>query len=236
MDITDAGTGRSRLVEQEPLIIHAIDGRRITFHVAAITEQPNFIGSAIQTVFGQVTFEVFRKLATAASEDNSLYTIDSASMADASFDPEDILTQPYSGSWGASAPWSSFSTKAGFTCAFPVTLAPIEDDACGVIGRRLTAASATCTAQPTNADEAALLDALKLQGTGAGRGRRLTGDHLNITGTGVYVRLYAATVRSAPQVFGTAADRAGDVQWQASRTFTAGVPNNLFYVGTGAPA
>lgn len=236
IDITDAGTGRSSVVEQEPLEIHTLEGKQITFHVAAVVQMPDFIGSAVQTAIGSVGFEIFRKNGVPASTADSRYTIGESALADTQFDPAAIITQPYSGSWGAVAPWDDFSTKNGFTASFPMELEPIQDDACGVIGRKIRSVRAEVRAQPTNVDEAAMLTARKLQGAGAGRGRRIAGDDLNITGTGVYVRIYGAALRSAPQIFSSRNERAGELVWGSSRTFTAGVPGPVFYIGTGAPA
>lgn len=236
--ITDNASGEFTVIEQEPLVIHTLTGRKLTFFVAAVTQMPDFIGSATQTAIGAVTFEAFRKNGVAASDPAARYAIEDEplDLSEEGFDPADIVTQPYTGAWGNDAPWDEFSTKTGFLCTFPMTLTPIEDDACGVIGRRLTSVSAEVRAQPTNANETALLAALKLQGTGAGRGRRISGNDLIITGTGVYVRVYGAALRSAPQIFSSQQDRAGELVWASSRTFTNGAPGPVFYVGTEAPS
>lgn len=230
------GSGATRVIEQEPLLIQTVDGTLITFHVAAVTQMPDFLGGATQTPLGAVTFEIFRKNGIAASTADSRYAITSSVFAgDPAFDPSQIVTQPYTASWG-SAPWDSFSSKNGFRVSFPTTLSPIEDDACGIIGRRLSSVRAEVRGQPTNVDEAAALTALKLQGAGAGRGRRLTGTDLNLVGTGIYVRVYGAILTGAPQTFSSQLDRAGEFSWTNTRTFTGGVPGPVFYVGATAPA
>lgn len=236
VDITAAGTLPIRVVEQEPLVIHTLDGKVITFHVAAVTQQPDIAAATTETLIGQVTFECFRKAGEEATTDNSFWTITSAALSDTTFDPASIITQAYSGAWGGAVPWDDFSSKNGFRFSFPVNLAAIEDDACGVVGRRYVSGQATCTAQPTNVDESALLTKLGLQAAGAGRGRRLVGDNLNVSAAGVYIRLYGATLRSGPQQFSSQNDRIGDLNWAAARVFTAGVPSDLFYLGTAAPA
>lgn len=236
IDITAAGSGTTRIVEQEPLVITTLEGKRITFHVAAVTQQPSIAAASLETLIGSVTFECFRKAGIAPSTADSLYSTADADVADTAFDPSAIITQAYTGAWGAVAPWDSISSRNGFRFDFPVTLAAIEDDAGGIIGRRYVSGGATCTAQPLNIDEATLLAKLTLQGAGAGRGRRLVGDSLNIVGTGVYIRLYGATLRNAPQVFGQGVDRIGDLQWAAARVVTAGVAGPFFYLGTAAPA
>jgi hypothetical protein len=236
VDITGAGTGDTQVVEQEPLTIHTLAGKKITFFVAAVTQQPDFLGSAVQSPIGAVQFEIFRKNGTAASVADSRYTVATEAFAfDSTFDPAQIITQPYEAAWGSS-PWDAFSSKNGFRVSFPISLSAIEDDACGVIGRRLSGVAAEVRGQPTNISEADALTALKLQGTGAGRGRRMVGSNLNLVGTGVYVRVYGATLVGAPMGFGSAIDRAGEFTWRSARTFAAGLPGPVFHVGTEAPA
>ncbi len=234
VNLADDGEGESKVIEQEPLIIHTLSGRKITFFVAAVTQMPDFLGSAVQTPIGPVQFEIFRKNGVEASEDESRYMIEDEplDLAAAGFDPADILTQPYLAGWGNASPWDEFSSKNGFKVSFPITLTPIEDDACGVIGRRLQSVRAEVRAQPTNANEAALLAALGLQGAGAGRGRRIRGDDLIVQGEGVYVRVYGAALKTAPQVFSSGQDRAGELLWVSSRSFTAGAPGPVFSVAT----
>lgn len=233
---TALGTGATRVIEQEPLFIQTVDGTLITFHVAAVTQMPDFLGGATQTPLGAVTFEIFRKNGVAASTADSRYLVaSSVFVGDPTFDPAQIVTQPYEASWGA-APWNAFSSKNGFRVSFPTSLSPIEDDACGIIGRRLSSVRAEVRGQPTNVDEAAALAALKLQGAGAGRGRRLTGTDLNLIGAGVYVRVYGAVLTGAPQAFSSQLDRAGEFSWSNTRTFAGGVPGPVFYVGATAPA
>lgn len=235
IDITAIGTGETRVIEQEPLIIQTLTGEVITFHVAAVSAMPDLNLASTQTLLGSVTFEVFRKNGTPASTADSRYTISSAAYADTTFDPVNIVTQPYTAAWGAVAPWDSFSSKNGFRVSFPMNLVPIEDDACGIIGRRLTGVRAEVRGQPTNVNESAALSKLLLQGAGAGRGRRLIGDDLILTATGVYVAIYGASLIAAPQLFSSQADRAGEFVWSSARKFTAGVPGAVFYVGTAAP-
>lgn len=234
--LTALGTGDTKVIEQEPLIVETLDGKVITFHVAAVTQMPDFLGSAVQTPLGAVTFEIFRKNGVAASTADSRYATSPAAFSyDSSFDPAQIVTQPYEASWGETSPWDAFSSKNGFRVSFPMSLTPIEDDACGIIGRRLSGVTAEVRAQPTSASESDILTALKLQGSGAGRGRRIVGEDLDLTGAGVFVRIYGAALVGAPMGFGSQIDRAGEFTWRNSRTFTTGVPGPVFLVGTAAP-
>lgn len=235
VDITDVGTGTHKVAGQEPLVIHSFDGRKLTFHNAAIVQMPGINGSAVETLLEEVGFECFPKVNTAWSTANSWYTETAAALTDTTFDPAAIITQPYTMAWGSS-PWASFATKAGVKVGFALQLEAVETDADGILTRKLAGLKVTARAQPMGISTAQLLSALAIQGATAVRGRSLSGSDLNISATGVYVRLYGAALKGGPQQFSSKLDRIGELEWVATRTFSAGAPNDLFFVGTAAPA
>lgn len=236
IDLTTAGTGTIKFVVQQALVIIGNDGQRVTFYNAAVTKMPTINGASLKTLWdGGVEFEAFPKNGVPWSTANSFFTIDTAAFADAGFNDSDLITQPYQGSWG-NAPWDTFYTKAGFVISNTLSLEPVEDDASGVLTRRISSLSFTAKAQPLGPDLPALVAALTLQGAGAVRGRSLAGANLNISATGVYMRLYAAALVGGPAQWATKLDRIGELTWQATRTFTGGAPNPLFYIGSVAPS
>lgn len=218
------------------LDIHTFAGKKLTFHNAALTKMPNIKGSAVETLLGEVEFEAFVKNNTAWSAANSRYTIATEALVDASFDPANILTQAYTVGWGAVAPWDAMSTKKGVDVDFSLALEPIETDADGIVSRRLSGLEVSVKCQPMGITEADMLNKLLFQGAGAVRGRSLSGDDLNVSAAGVYVRVYGAALKGGPQSFSSKEDRIGELEWMATRTFVAGAPNPLFFVGTEAPA
>jgi hypothetical protein len=232
IDITSAGTGTISFVEQWPLVIHGNDGQRVTIHNAAVTKMPSLNLKSTETLFGDCEIEGFVKNGVAWSTAASLYSIDTATWSDSGFDAADILTQPYTLTWG-SAPWAGISTKNGVSIDFALDLAAVEDDASGVITRRIQRVGATAKAQPMGPDLAALMTALMLQGSGATRGRSLGGTNLDLAGDGVFVRLYAAALTGGPAQWATASDRIGDLTWTATRL--GGSSSPLFLLATAAP-
>ena len=235
IDITAIGSGDLAFVIQKALVIIGNDGTRITLHNAAVSKMPSLVLSSIATLWGDVEFECFAKNGIAWSTAASLYTIDTATFADSGFDPADILTQPYAFTWGA-APWASVYTKTGIKVDPTLSLEAVEDDASGILTRRISALAFTAKAQPMGPSLSDLMTAIALQGAGATRGRSLAGSDYNIEGTGVYVRLYAAALVGGPALWSSKLDRMGELTWQATRTFTSGVSNPLFYIGAAAPA
>lgn len=235
VNITSTGSGTLTFVIQKALVILGTDGTRVTLHNAALTRMPTLTLRSTETLWGEVEFEAFSKNGVPWTTANSIYTIDTATFSDSGFDPADILTQPYVGEWG-SAPWNAFYTKEGFTVEPALELVAVDDDRSGVLTRQIAGLGVTARGQPHGPGLADLMSALTLQGGGATRGRSLAGSNLNITGTGVYVRLYSAALIGGPAQWSTRLNRLGELTWAANRTFSGGAPQPLLYVGSSAPA
>jgi hypothetical protein len=234
--ITTVGTGTHRVIEQPSLVIHSFDGVKYTFHNAKVAQMPDINAGATVTAIGETTFNLYRKFATDPTDAAAVYTRAIEALADTSFDPADIPTEPFTLEWGAVAPWDEMSTKEGAVISFPMTLRECTDDAGGIISHWIDEVQAQCVAQPNNVDENALLQKKTLQNTGAGRGRRIIGDDLHIYSDSLYLILYGASIISAPANWDSKTDRLGGITWRANRTFAVGVPNPTFYLGDSAPA
>ncbi len=229
------GTGNTSIVVNNPLAIQTVAGRLLTYKNVAIVKMPDIVCSTVQTLTEEVTFEAFLKNGADWSDANSRFTDVANPWPGDSFTPANILTQPVTASWGASAPWSSFNTKAGFRVSFAMSLEPYEVDNVGIISRRLSNLVVTAKATPIGITEAQLAAVLYTQGTNAARGRSLGtyGNDLNLSATGFYFRLFTAAIKGdAPQMFSLRVDRTGELTWVATRTFSGGTPRQLFYVGT----
>jgi hypothetical protein len=233
--ISSVGTGTHRVIEQPSLVIHSFDGVKYTFHNAKVAQMPDINAGATVTAIGETTFNLYRKFATDPTAAAAVYTRAVEALADTSFDPADIPTEPFTLEWGNDAPWSLMSTKEGAVISFPMTLRECTDDAGGIISHWIDEVQAQCVAQPNNVDENALFLKKTLQNTGAGRGRRITGDDLHIYSDSLYLILYGAAITAAPANWDSKTDRLGGITWRANRSFAAGVPNPTFYLGTAAP-
>jgi hypothetical protein len=218
------------------LVIHTIAGVKLTFAAAAITKMPDIILSATKTLIGAVTFTCIGKDNTSWATADSFLKVESSALANpaSTFDPANILTQPYVGAWAS--PFDAFSTMAGFNVSFNLKTNPIENDSDGIVDHRFADLAVEAKCQPIGFTEAQLVTALALQSTGAIRGRsqKSVGTDLVITGTGVSVTLTKASMRSGQLDFGSAAPRLGEVVFSANRNFTSGSADPLFLVGTGA--
>ena len=234
------GSGTNKIVVNNPLTIQTMDssaGQLITLYNAAVTRMPGIIGSATATLLGEVEFEAFLVDGKAPGDAGAYYAIaDSPYLQDTTFDPANLLTQPIALAWGA-APWDVFYTKAGVRVDFALTLENVDIDGLGTVTKRLGGLVVTARGQPVGVTEAQLFTALKLQGAGAGIGRSLGSgaSDLVLTATGFYAKLTAAALKGGPEQFSSRNDRIGELTWTATRTFTGGVPNALFVVGTSVP-
>lgn len=237
VNITGAGTGRIRLIEQETTVVHTFDGEKYTFHNSIVVQSPDMELSAERTVIGEVRIEAFRRFGIASTDAASFYTKTTTGVTDTTFDPADIVTESATFAWGATAPWSDMPTKTGISAKFPLTLDPVGDDASGITSRRLTALACTVSARPLNLEADDIHTALVAQGAGAGRGRRLDSTKaLNAYTASIYLRLYGAMLKPGALNHDTKEERVGELTWTAARVFAAGVASPLYYVGAGAPA
>lgn len=236
VSITDDGSGEMTLVEQWPLTIHSRSGKKLVLHNAAVSQMPSLNFRATEQLFGQISFAAYPKFGETYDEENSIYTLTNEALVEPSFNPASVITQPYTAGWGASAPWDSFTSKEGLQMSFNMSLEAQLTDSAGLITQKLSSLSVEVTGQPIGPAESDLLTKLGLQGSGNFRGKSMAGDDLNISATGVYARLYNAALTGGPQQFSSNQDRIGNLTWQATRSFTASVPDPLFYVGSAAPA
>lgn len=233
--LTDDGTGVHKLIQQEPLVIHTVHGKKITYHNAAVVQLPQLLPGATRTILGEIVFEAFLRNDFDAEDANSIYTEEDAAYTDDEFDPADIITQCYGAEWGA-APFNDFATKEGFTIDIGLTLEPVSTDCGGVLTRRLTGIAVTAKCQPLGVSAEEVRARMKVQGAGAKRGRSLADEDLNITGEGVYIRLYAAALVGGPLRYSSKNDRVGELEWRATRSWSSGVPNPLFFIGDAEPS
>lgn len=233
-----SGSGTSRLVINNPLTIQTFDssnGKLITLFNAAVTKMPDINATAQATLLEELEFEAFLVDGTAPGDANSLYSIaTSPYTGDTNFNPTNILTQPIACSWGAVAPFSNFYTKNGVRISFALSLQPVDIDGYGIVSKRISDLIVTARCQPINMQEADLATALQLQGSGAAIGRSLAanGNNLNLSAAGFYARLFNAGLRGGPEIFARSKERIGEISFVANRSFVAGVPQQLFWVGT----
>ena len=216
------------------LEIFGRDNRKITIPAAAVTKMPSIRLGVSQTIIGDVTFTGVCKNSTDPTTAGAYYTEASVTYpGDTGFAVSDILTKAYTSVWGASAPWSSFLTENGWSIDFNLSLAPQKVDGIGTIDMTFSQLEVTAKCIPVGPTASDILT--KVAGT-AGLGASIaTADPLNISATGVYVRLYRAALAESGLTFGNTAKRIGQTEFIATRSVTTGAADPLFFVGTTSP-
>jgi hypothetical protein len=237
VDITSAGSGVLRVVENTPLIIHGEDGTVLTVLNAMVTSMPNIGWAPTRTMFDEVVFTGLLLNRTTLSDANNIYTVGSAPFSDDSFDPDLILSTAPTCSWGASAPWSEFGPEdviqISFTQQNDEKLAPGS----GLYGFRIGDRSVTVTMVPLEITDADLKAKAQIEGLAHGAPLAF-GDDLDIAGPGdnPFIRIYDPALTDSGGQFGTGDNRIGQLTWTATQTLTAGTRNALAYIGTEPPA
>lgn len=217
-----------------PLTINGRDGRQIVIHAAALTKMPSLNLGVSQTMMGSAMFTGIVKNNTDPTAAAAYYTESAVAYpGDAGFATTDIFTRSYSAAWGAVSPWSAFQAEGGWTVDFDLQLSPQKVDGIGTVDMTFQSLGVTAKCVPVGPSQADLLS--KAAGT-AGLGVSVaTADNLNITATGVYVRLTRAALVETGMTYGNTAKRISESTWIATRGITAGSADPLFHVGIAAP-
>jgi hypothetical protein len=212
IDITDAGSGDFAIIEQEYIQIDAVSAnRRLLFHNGAVSDMPPIIQSAVQTLFGPMSFAIFPKNNRAWSAANNLYTVSKVALTDTASDKTTIPTQEYTGAFGAS-PWDSFKLRGPATTTPKLSTQAISTDGRGNVGLQITGLNVSTKFIPQGLSHQQMLDLLQLQGGTVARGKSQVRDDLVISGTGVYVTVYNGTPKQLPQTFQTTGPLAGELE------------------------
>ncbi len=215
-----------------PLVCSGADGEKHTFRAAYVSKPPDIILSATKTMLGQIEMTGIRGNDMDWEDEDGIYIHASGGeVADATFDPADILVQPYTAAWGAIAGFDSFETEDGFTISFNPTFKNITTDTAGTLNVVLEKMEVMAKCVPIGPTSAEITAAFAYQGAGNARGHSLAakGDTLIITGGGTDVcNIANAALKTGGFRFGATVLRQNEVGFVAARTFSAGVSQPLF--------
>lgn len=232
IDISSVGSGVILDVTR-PLVITTYSGLRIKYYNVGLTKLPEVDLSAGRPMLGQVEFRAF--LRNGQDPDvmtDAYYEIDTANVADTSFDPAHILTQTPKLTWARGAEWTGLYTRDGAKIGFDLKTQSLQSDAFGedALGLIFAGLDLTVTAAPQGVTEGEAKAALGLHTTR--RGQKPPGGQLDIITDHYTFRIADAVLRKIPLNFSTSEQRQGDFEWAAQRKFSAGVPDPLFAIIT----
>lgn len=217
-----------------PLTINGRDGRQLVVKAAAVTKMPSIKAGVSSTIAGAVTFTGI--IASNVDPTNAAAYYAETAVAypgDTGFAASDILTKAFASAWGAAAPWSAFMTQDGWSIDFDLKLSPQKVDGIGTVDMTFAGLDVSAKCIPVGPTQADILS--KVAGTGGLGVSVATANHLNISATGIYLRLYNAALVDSGLTYGAEAKRISETEWIATRTITTGVADPLFLVGTEAP-
>ncbi len=225
----------SRLMSNtdKALTIHTAESHLHTMLAAGLTKMPDLILGATQTAVGQVEFTGLRANGEDVATADKVYTAATSggTFTDSAFAPSGIITQPYTAVFTGVTGLTSFESEDGFRINFETDWEPEKVDSSGTLNYRLKDVRCRVRFKPVGPTADHILDALRIQGTGAGRGKtRNSGVDLTITGqdtTTIFV-LKNANLNQGQFGFGPGVLRTGEVEMIANRGFSAGVPGALW--------
>ena len=215
------------------------DGEQWHYKNAAVSKEPPIFLGITDTLLRTMEFTCLRSNDTAWTTAGGIVEITSVTPpSDTEFALSAVKRQSYAVDWQVGAEYEASDTVDGTTVTTQSTISPVETDNCGIVDYILTdyQVEATCKLlNPGNFDLSDLLAAMGHQGAGAARGTSLNAlsGTLEISGTGVFVYVYGAALRSMNGLFSAENLRNGDMRWIATK---AAASDPLIYVGTSAPA
>lgn len=218
------------------IYIWTLAGKKWQGKRAALTKMPDLTFAANKPLYGECEFTAIGKSGEGRDTAGHYAAVTDAAFNDTSFDPTKLMTLVYAASYGAVAPWDAIKTEAGFVFSFDLKLSEVPSDELGIADMTHAGLSVSAKCIPHGVTEADLIAIMGVQGTGAGRGKsifRAPQDLMLVAGElEPFITLKNAAVKTAPQQFGVEANRAGEIEFVATRnSFTAGAPNAVFDVG-----
>lgn len=160
----------SNLFNDNSLVVYCSDLDVYTYRNAALTSigSINLTSKGIATV--DVTFTCLHGSSYEVGDANGMFTATTAgSYTLPTIDPADMLSEPYTASWGASSPWDSFELLEGATLNFTLDTFDVPDQRKGTQNMKLRDMSASVTFKPnaSGITKAAIQAKMKTHGTSA---------------------------------------------------------------------
>ena len=218
-----------------PAAIHGNDNSLDGFTAAAVETMPQMIFHPTKTLVGQFTLLCLRGDGKAWVDTNSLVSqADSGgTFVDATMTAASIVTQNYTLVWTGITGFSS-ATDFYDGLTFEPKVEFVDDNvaAHGLFNRRIKSVGGRLRGIPIGAARTAIMNALKVQYTGAVRGSGGAAKAAAVTVTGadakVYLTMPLAQMVSGKFSHGVDNLREGEVAWDALPTISSGVRGAYF--------
>lgn len=228
--------GSSIFGTDKTLVIATLAGQVLTYGAAGVVQMPDINLSTQKTPIGGVKFKCLRQDNTAWDDNtNKLLSIASTAFLDADwaqFDVTKIYTQAFAFAWGSS-PWNAIKTVEGATINFDLKIDPVTSDEDGKVDYTLGDVGAMVKLTPIGLTEQNVIDAMKIQATGAiKRGGTIDANANDFvaTGTNVSATIHKAALKTSGYRFGATTLRLGELGFVSSRQFTGGKSDPIWTI------
>jgi hypothetical protein len=208
-------------------VVHSLAGVKLTAISAALTQIPSLTLSPTRTALGPAGISFLVGNGLMPSAENALYKIESATFAATALGNTTVKAGIYHGTYGA----TTIYTQDGWQVTFDLQTSPVVTDDAGTVDLMLTGLTVRASCTPVGVSESTFLG---WQPHTLDRGTSMVGasDLVIATSTvgGLSVTLENARFMSGPVRWGAGTLRAGQIGFEAHRTFTAGVGGALYAV------
>jgi hypothetical protein len=216
-----------------PCVVHSLAGVKLTATAAALVQLPSLSLSPVRTALGPAAIAFLVGNGLAASGSNALYKIESASFTATAVGDTTIKAGVYLGTYNT----TTIHTQDGWEVSFDLQTTPVVIDDVGTVDLLLSGLTVRASCTPVGITEA---DFLALQPHTLDRGASMVGGYdltiATATVGGLSVVLKNARPLTGPLRWGAGALRAGQLGFEAHRSFAAGVGGALYSVGVVAGA
>jgi hypothetical protein len=229
--------------EDSPLVLIAANGVRLTFSAVAITQMPDLLLGASDSVAGAVTFLALGARSLPITAANRLVTIDTAEFPTLpTTTPQ--LADDFEITWGA-APWVNLRARDGIKIHFAMKTSPVVSAANALLDMTLDSLAVEARFVPGTPGapavgsiaESDVFEALQVEGSLPGRLLSTGARTLDIAGEHLWLRLPLAQVTAGPLTFDAVRPRVGELVFTAGRALlgTEAAPEALVTLTEGEP-
>lgn len=212
------------------LVVWGVDGVKLTVNNASLTQMPNLRLGVSKTISGNVKFTGLLAKNTDPTNAAAYYSLATAAYpGDTGFAVSDIPTSAFTSVWGATAPWSSFQTEAGWEVSFSLKTKDQDVDSLGTVDISLQGLDVSAKAIPVGPSMAQTLTKL-MPAVALGSSIAAGGSDLVISSSAVTCTIKSAALADAQFAYGSEKKRLGNCEWIACRTVTAGAADPLFTI------
>lgn len=214
----------------QPLILTAANGTRLTFSAVALIQMPDLHLTERGPVPGPVTFLALGARNQPISAANRLVTVDTAAPIPLPPPGTPQLADDFVIAWGA-APWLNLRARDGIRLKFHLRTRPVVSDANAQLDLTLDQLNIEATfvpATPEGPGENDVFTALQLEGGLPGRMLSSRAPTLTLAGDHFVVQLASAELVVVELHDDALVPRLGELTFCATRAFFSNAPQPLF--------